>query len=372
MKKKASLKDIANKVGVSTALVSYVLNNQDEEKRVGKEMAIRIREAAVALNYTPNQIARSLKTRKTNTIGIVVADINYRYTSGVTKAIEAACRKFDYTVIYGSSGESAAKFERLVSLLVDRQVDGLILVPVEGSAAAIERLNKQEIPFVLIDRILPDVNANIISIDNARTAYQGAMQLARYGHKRIGFISYKSGLLNLADRKNGYLAALREAGLEADPALIREISDRVGLAANGLGEQAMVGPGARGLGEQVAVGTEARGFGEQVRGAIDALLALPSPCDSIFFATDTLAVEGLRHIKALDIRVPERLGIVSFDDSEAFELFYCPITHGVQPLEEIGRVAVDTLLDVMKHPKTRKKILLETEFKIGRSCGEEG
>jgi LacI family transcriptional regulator len=101
-------------------------------------------------------------------------------------------------------------------------------------------------------------------------------------------------------------------------------------------------------------------------------LALPLPCDSIFFATDTLAVEGLRHINALNIRVPERLGIVSFDESEAFELFYCPITHGVQPLDEIGRVAVDSLLDVMKHPKTRRKILLETEFKIGRSCGEKG
>src|ERR1700744_6366382 len=118
MKKRAALKDIAQKVGVSTALVSYVLNNQEEEKRVGKEIAIRIREVAAALNYTPNQIAKSLKTRKTNTIGIVVADINYRYTSGVTKAIEAQCQQFDYTVIYGSSGESTAKFERLVNLLV--------------------------------------------------------------------------------------------------------------------------------------------------------------------------------------------------------------------------------------------------------------
>jgi LacI family transcriptional regulator len=346
MRKKTSLKDIATKVGVSTALVSYVLNNQDEEKRVGKEMAIKIREVAAALNYTPNQIARSLKTRKTNTIGIVVADINYRYTSGVTKAIEAACQRFNYTVIYGSSGESAAKFDLLVNILVDRQVDGLILVPVEGCAPAIERLNKQEIPFVLIDRILPGVNANIISIDNAKTAFQGAAQLAKYGYKRIGFISYRSGLLNLADRKNGYLAALAEAGLKADPALIKEVTDRAG--------------------------TEAKGFSEMVRGAIDELLALTSPCDSIFFATDTLAVEGLRYINALHIKVPERLGIVSFDDSETFDLFYCPITHGVQPLEDIGRVAVDTLLDVMKHPKTKKKILLQTEFKVGRSCGEGG
>jgi LacI family transcriptional regulator len=383
VRKKASLKDIASKVGVSTALVSYVLNNQDEERRVGKEIAIKIREAAVALNYTPNQIARSLKTRKTNTIGIVVADINYRYTSGVTKSIEAECQKFDYTVIYGSSGESAAKFERLVSLLVDRQVDGLILVPVEGCAPAIERLNKQEIPFVLIDRILPDVHANIIAIDNAKTAYQSTMQLIRNGHKRIGFLSYRSGLLNLADRKNGYLAALREAGLEADAALIKEIADRgTGGWGEGAGEAGDRGSGgkpgerAEGSGKELgsgqAGGGSVSGFGVQVRAAIDELLALGSPCDSIFFATDTLAVEGLRHINALHIRVPERLGIVSFDDSEAFELFYCPITHGVQPLEEIGRVAVDTLLDVMKHPKTRKKILLDTEFIIGRSCGEVG
>jgi LacI family transcriptional regulator, galactose operon repressor len=372
MRKKASLKDIASQVGVSTALVSYVLNNQHEEKRVGKEIALKIREVAAALNYTPNQIARSLKTRKTNTIGIVVADIDYGYTSGVTKAIEAACQQLDYTVIYGSSGESAVKFERLVSLLVDRQVDGLILVPVEGSAPAIERLNKLEIPFVLIDRILPDVNANIIAIDNAKTAYRSTTQLIRHGYKRIGFISYRSGLLNLLDRKNGYLAALGEAGMEKDAALIMEIADRAGSEGKGFGDQATAESGARGFGERVTAESGAKGFGERVRVAIDTLLKLPSPCDSIFFATDTLAVEGLRHINALNIRVPERLGIVSFDDSEAFELFYCPITHGVQPLEEIGRVAVDTLLDAMKHPKTRKKILLETEFKVGRSCGEGG
>src|ERR1700761_8242419 len=201
MRKKTSLKDIATKVGVSTALVSYVLNNQEEEKRVGKEIAIKIRKAATALNYTPNQIARSLKTKKTNTIGIVVADMDYKYTSGVMKAIEAECQKLNYTVIYGSSGESAENFDRIVNVLIDRRVDGLILVPVEGCAAVIERLDSQEIPLVLIDRILPDVKANIISIDNAAAAHQATKQLTKTGHRRIGFLSYRSGLLNLADRK---------------------------------------------------------------------------------------------------------------------------------------------------------------------------
>ena len=210
----------------------------------------------------------------------------------------------------------------------------------------IDYLHHHEIPFVLIDRILPNVEANIISIDNAKAAHRSALHLVNTGHRRIAFISYQSGLLNLAERKNGYLAALAEAGLSTDPALIKEITGR-----------------------QPADGVTDR-VTDEVNHAIDDLLTLSPACDSIFFATDTLAVEGLRHINALHIPVPERLGIVSFDESEAFELFYCPITHGRQPLAEIGRIAVDTLIDTMHHPKTKKKILLETEFLIEKSCGE--
>ncbi len=346
MPKRPALKDIAQKVGVSTALVSYVLNNQEEEKRVGKEIATRIRQAAADLHYTPNQIARSLKTNKTHTIGVIVADIHYRFTSGVTKAIEIACQQLNYTVIYGSSNEDPAKFARLVHLLVDRQVDGLIIVPVMDCKKEIDYLHRQEIPFVLIDRIPPGVEANIISIDNAKAAYRSALHLAKTGHSRIAFVSYQSGLLNLAERKNGYLAALAEAGLPPDPALIKEIAGRQPVD---------------GATDKVA---------DEVKQAIDDLLALSPTCDSIFFATDTLAVEGLRHINALHIPVPERLGILSFDESEAFELFYCPITRGRQPLADIGRTAVDTLIDTMKHPKTKRKVLLETEFIIGKSCGE--
>jgi len=346
MQKRAALKDIAQKVGVSTALVSYVLNNQEEEKRVGKEIAARIRQAALDLHYTPNQIARSLKTSKTHTIGVIVADIHYRFTSGVTKAIEIACQQLNYTVIYGSSNEDPAKFARLIHLLVDRQVEGLIIVPVMDCKKEIDYLHRHEIPFVLIDRILPDVEANIIAIDNAKAAHRSALHLAKTGHRRIAFVSYQSDLLNLADRKNGYLSALAEAGLSADPALIKEV-----------------------IGRQPADGVTDR-VTDEVKQAMDELLALSPACDSIFFATDTLAVEGLRHINALHIPVPERLGIVSFDESEAFELFHCPITRGRQPLADIGRIAVDTLIDTMKHPKTKKKVLLGTEFIIGKSCGE--
>src|SRR4051812_29320948 len=108
--KKTGLKDIALEVGVSTALVSYVLNNKDEEKRVGKEIAKEIRKTAKKLNYRPNQIAKSLKIRKTHTVGLVVASLDYRFTNGIMSAIEAEARNNHYTVLFGSSDEDPEKF----------------------------------------------------------------------------------------------------------------------------------------------------------------------------------------------------------------------------------------------------------------------
>ena len=338
MKKRSSLKDIAQKVGVSTASVSYVLNNLEEEKGVGKEIAAKIRKAANELDYTTNHIARSLKTQKTHTIGFIVADIKYRFTSGVITAIEAECQKYNYTVLIGISGEENVRFSQVVSVMVDRQVDGLIIIPVENCEKDIVYLDKHEIPFVLIDRILPDIEANIVAIDNIRAAFRATQQLIKTGHKRIGFISYKSRLVNLLDRKNGYLTALTDSKMKVNSNLIKEISER--------------------------------NIDSGIKLAINELLELSPACDSIFFATETLAVDGLRYINSLHIQVPQQLGIVSFDKSETFEMFYCPITHGSQPLEEIGRIAVNTLMDSMKYPKPKKRILLDTEFFPGKSCGE--
>ncbi len=337
MKKKVSLKDIAQKVGVSTALVSYVLNGRTEEKRVGKEMATRIREAAEALHYRPNQIAKSLKTNRTNTIGLVVADINYRFTSGVTRAIEAEAKKNNYTVILGSSDEDHVKFAELVNVLVNQQVDGLILVPVERSEHQIEYLKKHEIPFVLIDRNFPGIPANHIAIDNFKAAYHCATHLVKTGHKKIGFINYKTTLYHLQERNRGYFQALKDNGLPNTAALKKEVREKH-------------------LKEDIMKATQE--------------LVTVQKCDAIFFATDILAINGLKQINALGRKVPDDLAVVSFDEAEAFELFYCPITHARQPLEEIGRIAVNTLIDVMQHSNVNRQIYLEADFVIGKSCGE--
>ena len=120
MVKKTSMKDIAQDVGVSIALVSYVLNNQ-KENRIGKEVARKIREAANRLNYQPNQLAKSLKTNKSFTIGLIVADIANPFSSSMARIIEDEADKHNYTVLFGSSDENPQRLQKLIDTLLNRQ-----------------------------------------------------------------------------------------------------------------------------------------------------------------------------------------------------------------------------------------------------------
>jgi LacI family transcriptional regulator len=340
MKKNVSLKDIAGQLGVSVSLVSYVLNGHAKKKRVGDEMAKKILATAKRLNYQPNQIAKSLKTKKSQTIGLIVADIHYRYTTGITRAVESQAKKDGYTVIIGNSHEDLPTLSELIHVLVNRQVDGLIIVAAERAEAEIEALKKREIPFVLIDRIFPDVQANFIGIDNYLMAYRSTEYLVKKEKRHIAFINYTTSFFHLQERNRGYFQALKDHGLAIGDPLHRQIRKSH--------------------------------FEKDVKNAITTLTAKDSPCDAIFFATDTLAITGLKYLVDLKIKIPKDLSIFSFDESDAFALFECPITHFRQPLEEIGKAAVNLLLDVMKdgNGKHPSQIYLESKLVKGRSCGE--
>lgn len=338
--KKIGLKDIALHVGVSTALVSYVLNGQAEEKQVGKDIAIKIKQAAEELNYRPNHIAKSLKIRKTHTVGLIVADINYRFSHGITRAIEAEAKRKNYTVIFGSSNESSDKFDELINVLVNRQVDGLILVPVENSESSILELQKSEVPFVLVDRNFPEIRTNSVLLDNYKAAYDSTVHLIRQGHKRIAFINYETTLHHLHERDRGYLTALKDHKLEHRPEWMRKIG--------------------------------ADNYDADIPRAIGELVSSENKCDAIFFATDRLAIYGLKEINRRKIKVPDQLSVFSFDEAEAFELFSCPISHSRQPLEKMGKMAFTTLLELINHNKITNQVYMETDFVFGKSCREKG
>jgi LacI family transcriptional regulator len=338
--KKALLKDIAEHAGVSTALVSYVLNGLAEEKQVNKVTAARIRKSAKKLNYRPNQIAQSLKTSKTNTIGLVVADIKYRYSTAITSVIEAEAKKNNYTVIYGSSNEDLEKFEDLINVFVNRRVDGLILIPVENSQRQIKLLQKNDIPFVLIDRIFPEIATSFVALDNYKAAYDATEHLIQSGHKRIAIVNYRSSLYNLQERNRGYASALTDNGIKINPAYMLEINRLNAM--------------------------------EEVNSSIDRILALAKPCDAIFFTTATLTLHGLSYLNEKGLKVPDDISVFSFDESEAFKLFYCPVTHSVQPYGEMGAMAVQSLVGVIESKKNvKQQITFDARMINGKSCHEK-
>jgi LacI family transcriptional regulator len=310
--KKASLKDIAARAGVSIALVSYVLNNK-KEGRINKDLAQRIREIATQLNYRANQIAKSLKTSKTNTIGLIVADISNNFSSNLARIIEDEADKFGYTVIFGSSDENEKKFSKLLDTLVNRQVDGLIMAPPINSENEIRELIRQQIPFVLIDRFYPDIDTNYVALDNYAAAYKGTKHLIENGRTNIGMITYGTALHHLEERKRGFIAALKDNHLPYNKARLKEVD----------------------------IITKK----EDIENAIDDLLAAPHSIDALFFGSNSIALHGLKYVNSLDIRVPEDLAIISFDETEALDLFYAPLTFIRQPLPEMGESAVKMLIE---------------------------
>ena len=222
MARKTSLKDIASEVGVSTALVSYVLNNL-KEGRISKEIAQKIREAAQRLNYRPNQIAKSLKTNKTFTIGLIVADISNPFSSTLARIVEDEANKFNYTVIIGSSDENQQKSAKLIDTLLNRQVDGLIISPPADSEAQMTELKNQDIPFVLLDRYFPSVKTNYVALNNHAAALMATEHLIDSGCRRIGMINYKTRLFHLQERKRGYLTALKKHEMAFRKTWLRQV-----------------------------------------------------------------------------------------------------------------------------------------------------
>ena len=333
MRKKPSLKDIAIKAGVSTALVSYVLNNQKTD-RINKQTAAKIRDIAARLNYRINFIAKSLKTKKTMTIGLVVADISNPFFSSLARVIEDEAEKKNYTVIFGSSDENPKKMETLLATLLNYQVDGLIIAPTEHSENQIINLQKTKIHFVLIDRHFPALKTNYINIDNFQAAYTAVKHILQTGCKRIGIVTYSTELINLKDRKRGYEAALKEQKIKPAKQWIKELTS---LAPE-----------------------------QEVKNAIDALIKPGVSVDAIFFTSNILSTYGLKYINSLKIKVPEELSVVSFDQSIASELFYAPVTHIQQPLKTMGELATCALLDAIDKKK-KTEIVLQAELIIRKS-----
>lgn len=335
MAKRVSLKDIAEKVGVSTALVSYVLNGKEKEKRVGKDVVKKIREVAAELNYSPNQIARSLRQGSTKTIGLIVADIGNPFFGTMVRVIEDEANKFGYNVLFGSSDEDSEKLGALIDTLCNRQVDGFIIVPTEGSDAYIKSLSERDIPIVLVDRKMKGQNLDSVLIDNFSATFEATKYLLGKGYKKIAIVANNSSLNPMAERIGGYCEAMGEHGLEQEIHI--ELIDYEHPKAD-------------------------------MAQALDKLLLGEPKTDALIFTTNSLSISGLYYFRDSQLKVPEDVGFIGFDGDEAFDFFYSPITYIVQPVEEMGKESVRLLIDQLNGSSKTVQIRLKYSFIKQQSC----
>jgi len=298
-------------------LVSYVLSNKGKENRVSEKTAKRIREVAKELNYHPNWNARSLKTNKTRSIGVIVADISNPFFSNLARTIEDEAFSQDYTVIFGSSDEKVEKFNKVLDFLKMRQVDGFIIAAPEGSKDIIADLAKAGIPFVLIDRFFNDLKTNYVTVDNFKASMQATNYLLGKGNKKIGAVLYNSTLHHYKERLQGYVEALKKADLTVDAELIKRINHR--------SLKADMKRVVKELVQDVGV-------------------------DAIYFHTNTLAEEGLTQMLGLDRKILKKVDVVVFDQNSSYNFLEDPIPYLHQPIKEIGQKALRILIEQIQEP----------------------
>lgn len=341
MRKRVSIKDIAEKVGVSTALVSYVLNGKEREARVGEEIAKKVRKVAADMNYQPNLIARGLKFGRTKTLGLIVADISNPFFAMLARNIELEAQKNGYTVLFGSSDEQLEKSQNLINTFLNRQVDGLIITPVAGSQSQIEELKTKSVPFVLMDRGFKDVETNTVVTDNHDAMYSAVRLLTKNGYRKIGIIAYDTPLTHMQDRIQGYKDAIKDAGIRFQSRWLVKVPFQ--------------------------------DYKKHVAEAIAQLLdATSNAVDALVFATNSISVQSLKVIHAKNVKVPDDLGMISFDESDTFEFFYTSITYIKQNLNEISEKAVQSLIKSINstQPKTLK-VVVPSKIVIGQSSRQK-
>jgi LacI family transcriptional regulator len=304
--KRASIKDIAKIAGVSVATVSYVLNKK-EGSRISEATKEKILNVAETINYTPNKIAKSLKTNKSKLIGLIVADISNDFYSNIARSIEDEAMKFGYTLLIGSSDETPEKFKKLTELFSEQQVDGMIIAPVVDSDDAVLKLIKEEYPVVTIDRYLKNVNIPGVMINNSEISESICDILVSKGFDEIIYVGYDTKLQHLLDRQEGFDKRIVTSEIPSKKILI------------GLGN-----------------------ITEDVHNGLKENLNL-SKKTALYFSSNKLGIAGLSYLIKENIKVPKDVSVIAFDETEAYLLFPTEVTYVQQPLNEMAKEAIKLL-----------------------------
>jgi LacI family transcriptional regulator len=335
----ATIKEVAKHAQVSVGTVSNVLSGSP---RVSPGVRDRVTAAIAALDYHPNQIARSLKTRQTKLLGMIISDITNPFFPQLTRGAEDAALKHGYLLVASNTDDQLEREKRVLSVLRNRRVDGILLVvaPSEEGAEHIERTLSSGIPIVCLDRVPPGLQISSVAVDAVYGAETCIRHLISLGHRSIGIITGNLHLQTALDRLQGYKNALAEANIEIDPSLIME------------------------------------GDFRQQSGYIltkELLLGVRRP-SALFVSNSMMCLGALKAMKEIAVSCPEDLAIAVFDELPGSGSFYPEVTAVVQPAYDIGFQGAQLLIRKIegeKH-KTPVTIRLRPELRIRESTLTRG
>ena len=307
-----TIRDIARLAGVSVATVSGVLNNKPTVKPVLVE---RVKKAMDALDYHPDQVARSLRVRRTSTIGMVIADVTNPFFTEVIRGVEKEAQSNGYSVILCDANEDPDLEQRHLSSLFARRVDGVLLAETSSSPIRESRIHKR-FPIVLIDRVPPGFAGAAVITDNFSAAYEGTRHLIQLGHHRIAIITGQLSLSNGLDRLEGFRKALQEQHLALPDEYLQHGNFQ--------------------LESGYQCGLE--------------LMRLPVPPTAVFSCNNKMTLGLMRALGELRVKCPETLSVLGFDDFEWSAYFTPRLTTIAQPTYEMGSQAMQMLLRMLQEP----------------------
>lgn len=334
-----TMRDVAEEANVSVTTVSHVINGT---RFVSEELRKRVLETMKRLDYRPNILARGLRVGKTNTIGLIVPDNSNPFFAEVSRVVEDVGFDSGYNVILCNSDGNLDKELTYIDVLVAKQVDGIIFIASSSQSEHLRLLVSERIPVVVADREMPDLDVDLVLVDNSRGGYEATKYLLELGHRRIGCIAGPSDITPSAERIKGYRQALSEFDVP--------------------------------FGEDLIVRGDFQFEGGKK--AMSQLLALPKPPSAVFICNDVMAIGAMGSIRSVGLRIPEDVSIVGFDNIGQASATWPPLTTIAQPIEQMARIATELLIRRLtgSADPERRRIVLEASLVIRGSCAkyEEG
>jgi len=304
-----SMKDIAERVGISKATVSLVLSGK-AGTRVSEAVKQKVIQAAEDLDYHVNDLARSLRTGQTNLISIAVTDISNEFFGKMTFYVQEEAKKRGYVVITANTNESDEDFEETMSTLIRKKVAGIIAVPSQNCSDSLKRVQVQGIPLVQIDRFIDGIDADYVGVDNYKGADDAIKSLLDKGCKKIGMVTLDLDINPINERRRGYQEALESAG-KFDAALVRPIS-----------------------------------YDNQEASIEEAILALAKAgVDAIFFTSRRVFTMSMDFLSSGKSGLSTKTRLMCFDNVLSYMTSSYDVCYVEQPIEQMAKKALELLLE---------------------------